>query len=419
MIHRALLATFAILVSGLALAQEGPPTRGGAAPATPLTPSAAQPAPIKKYYEELRKQIGKTTAKTKEQPSAARKAEKGGAVGATRDLLWEEDLPAWQARQKAAVGPKKLEAGISDVHVVQPGDTLWELSSRYMNSPWLWPRVWSYNPQITNPHWIYPGQVIRFAPRRKPQAKKATPQPRIAPVVKRFEPAQEGVKIFRHTSFISRKLLERLGRIENSQKDSLLFSRFDEVYARFRQPTSVRVGDRFIAARVGRKVEHPVTGKEMGYLVHLNGELKVKTTGSNRRFFTAVVGQTWRPVERGNVLLPWEKLRVPLDRETNTVNLRAYIIAAVEETLLGQYQLAFIDRGSRHGVKVGNMFSVVRRGDGALRLEQYEDKLKRIPVEEVAQIIVLSVRRGTCTGVVRRGKLEVAVGDKVLMRRGE
>src|SRR4030042_2008264 len=47
-------------------------------------------------------------------------------------------------------------------HIVITGDTLWDISARYKNNPWYWPRIWSYNPQISNPHWIYPGQRIRF-----------------------------------------------------------------------------------------------------------------------------------------------------------------------------------------------------------------------------------------------------------------
>ena len=45
-------------------------------------------------------------------------------------------------------------------HPVKEGDTLWDLSDRYLESPYEWPRLWSYNPEITNPHWIYPGQVF-------------------------------------------------------------------------------------------------------------------------------------------------------------------------------------------------------------------------------------------------------------------
>lgn len=51
---------------------------------------------------------------------------------------------------------------VPPIHVVKKGDTLWDLSGRYYGNPWKWPKVWSYNPQIMNPHWIYPGDQIRM-----------------------------------------------------------------------------------------------------------------------------------------------------------------------------------------------------------------------------------------------------------------
>src|SRR3954454_11797594 len=50
----------------------------------------------------------------------------------------------------------------AQTHSVVSGDTLWDLSNRYYRSSWEWPRLWSYNPEITNPHWIYPGHVLRL-----------------------------------------------------------------------------------------------------------------------------------------------------------------------------------------------------------------------------------------------------------------
>ena len=45
---------------------------------------------------------------------------------------------------------------------VEDGDTLWLISQEFFNDPWLWPNLWALNPHITNPHWIYPGDIIRL-----------------------------------------------------------------------------------------------------------------------------------------------------------------------------------------------------------------------------------------------------------------
>src|SRR5215207_3638832 len=58
------------------------------------------------------------------------------------------------------VAAVELRADHPDTYTVQRGDTLWDIASRFLGEPWLWPEIWQANPQVENPHLIYPGDVL-------------------------------------------------------------------------------------------------------------------------------------------------------------------------------------------------------------------------------------------------------------------
>ena len=75
--------------------------------------------------------------------------------------LWAA-APVLHAQSSGNLGAY-LRPDHPQVYVVQRGDTLWDISGRFLTEPWLWPELWRYNSQIENPHLIYPGDRIRFA----------------------------------------------------------------------------------------------------------------------------------------------------------------------------------------------------------------------------------------------------------------
>src|SRR5438105_6182050 len=73
--------------------------------------------------------------------------------------------------------------GTPDEYTIQKGDTLWDLSQKFLSNPWYWPKIWSLNPSIENPHWIYPGNKLRIIPGEGGAQ---------APAQVQAEPAKEG-----------------------------------------------------------------------------------------------------------------------------------------------------------------------------------------------------------------------------------
>ena len=66
----------------------------------------------------------------------------------------------------AAEGDKTVEYETGFYYTVQKGDTLWDLSQKFSDTPWQWPELWKENQEISNPHRIYPGERIRLYRRR-------------------------------------------------------------------------------------------------------------------------------------------------------------------------------------------------------------------------------------------------------------
>jgi len=69
------------------------------------------------------------------------------------------------AQEEGRDEPVKLESGL--YYTVEKGDTLWDLSEHFYDSPWIWPDLWEKNQEIANPHWIFPGERVRIYSREE------------------------------------------------------------------------------------------------------------------------------------------------------------------------------------------------------------------------------------------------------------
>ena len=83
-------------------------------------------------------------------------------------LMFAEEVPPASAEEVPVPDFINLDNvdlnSAPETYEVAPGDTLWDISEKELKSPWYWPKVWSLNPQIQNPHRIYPGDKISFRP---------------------------------------------------------------------------------------------------------------------------------------------------------------------------------------------------------------------------------------------------------------
>jgi hypothetical protein len=348
-----------------------------------------------------------------------------------------------------------------DTYTVRPGDTLWDLSGRFLNNPWYWPKVWSFNPDIANPHWIEPGNLLRFypsveeaptrvesvaaggapgttaeepadveAPRELESLSRADMKAPV-PVEDRDEVAVVGpYKIgyvvpksimARRDSFVTPSQLQESGSIVAAFEEKLMLSTSDRAYARFKGEPPSRLGETYVVYETVRKIHHPLSGDLLGYQTRILGNATV--VARDPKAVTLVIGQTLEPIERGALLGPWtEKLLRPVQPRPATKDLDGRIVGTRLEvvTQIAEQSVVFLDRGKADGVEEGNVFKVLRSGD-PYGLPLTRDRLAppndpRLPAEVLGELMVIDVKETTSTALVVRSRRELLIGDLVTMR---
>jgi hypothetical protein len=309
-------------------------------------------------------------------------------------------------------------------YTVKTGDTLWDISGTYLQSPWFWPKLWSYNPQIANPHWIYPGNDIHFytgggAQVTNPEAPAATL------VVQEEEVTLQGkigytppnVLLLPVEGFITPRELAEAGKITGAIGPKNLLTSLDIVYLQF-ESLKPKPGDEFVVFRTVREVYHPVTGELVGYLTLLRGTVRI--TKGGEPMYTGELGKSFNTIERGDLVGPYgERFLRNVARKDADRNLDGYIIASFVPNLmnLGQDSMVFIDRGRRDGVQEGNEFSVEVRRDG-LTFDYEERWMPQYPIETIGKVIIVDAKETASEALVINSAREVQVGDHVQMFAG-
>jgi LysM domain-containing protein len=354
--------------------------------------------------------------------------------------------------EPAASAPGSASA---ERYTVKAGDTLWDLSGRYLNNPWYWPKVWSYNPEITNPHFIFPGSVLRFypgaeqAPARVEQVQGVASAP--APLEGDLEAPQElddfsradmkkpqeigdadDVAVVgpykvgyvppkglyaRRDSFVTKGELERSGTITAAFEEKLLLSLHDRAYAKFARAGQVKPGEIYVLYKTDRAVRHPVTGELFGYKSTIIGSARVVATDATA--VTVEIAQAFDPIERGTLIGPWhDKIVKQVQRRPNQVGMDGFIIAAQQDLVseIGEHHVVFLDKGRQDGVEEGNVFTVIRSGDPYGREMNDIQRDPNLPREEVGTLLVIDAQASSSSALVVKSLRELYVGDKVVMK---
>jgi hypothetical protein len=307
-----------------------------------------------------------------------------------------------------------------DEYQVKKGDTLWDLCGRYMGDPWAWPRVWAMNPSITNPHWIFPGDRLRFggsAAKAVPAAAKAK-GPRLS-ITRAGAPVPRSL-LLRTNGFVTTKELAGSSKITGSREEKELLSIHDQLYIEFPQDKPLKVGERYTIYKPLYSIKHPVKGGSVGSVVEIVGEVQIEQI-TQGRIARGTIIDAIGPIERGHRVGSLVRQLRAVDRRPNKVQLDAYLLGMIRGgTMIGATELVFIDKGRKDQVEEGNLFYVIRRGDGNRPIMERigADQDPRFPKEVIAEIVVVELRDETSVGWVTRSSKEIKLGDRLEMRKG-
>jgi len=342
---------------------------------------------------------------------------------------------------------------VPDIHLVRRGDTLWDLCNRYYQNPWAWPKVWGYNPQIANPHWIYPGDQLRLtnaaagaglraqslAPRQTSTLGSGTG------LINRRSQFAAGTVFLRDQGYIGDPKRDVWGELIGSDEEQMMLAEGNHVVLALRPGVKVVKGQELTVFNSVRQPQH-VAGarKPPGEIVAIRGTVKVIDFNPDTRMARAMLTESVDVVERGASVGPVGRRFdvVPPLKTSAKVSTRV-LTSIYPNVYIARDQIAFLDKGSEDGLLQGSRLFVLRRGDSWRASLTTASKMTtrrmlinspeeagaeetpikgdndKFPDDTVAELRVLRTEKYSSIALVVESKREVVSGDLAVSRPGE
>jgi hypothetical protein len=325
------------------------------------------------------------------------------------------------------------------MYLVKPGDTLSKIAAEAFGQRLMWPKLWSLNPQIQNPHWIYPGdQIVLDA-----GASSGRAASRVlgsgAPLGKPQVVHQEAV-FLRELGYIDDPAEGVLGEVVGAREEVQLITQNQHVYLELRPKVDVQEGQELTVFTVYRdppKVQG--ARRPPGQLVGILGTVQVEYFNAKTRVARARVVEGVDVIERGAKVGMLDRTHLIVAPEAATKNVAARILTSMyPNVFMGRNDVVFIDRGTDDGLTNGNRLFVIRRGDtwrrtlsntstdaaSTLNLNSDESVLispvplhgdeNDFPEEIVGELRVVKAHKFSSLAVVVSASVELKPGDKAL-----
>jgi hypothetical protein len=317
-------------------------------------------------------------------------------------------------------------------YIIQRGDTLWDLSNKWLGDPHLWPQVWDQNRYVLDSHWIYPGDPVAV-----PGKPNVVPPEGPAPTAEAPPPAGEQpeetaaaappAETETHPTTPTTPAMIQLADehdlycsgwvdskhepstlfVEGSELEKIMQATGDVVFLNQGRNQGIAAGAEYLVVRPDHKVVHPATNEPLGTYIQRMGHVRVLCAQENTA--TAVILGACEGLRNGDELLPWKEMPSPMlerippvDRCMEPSGLaQGWVVDGGADELhsVGGGNVVATDLGDTAGIRPGSLLTIFRdNGD--------------LPRLILGQAVVLTVDGGTSTVKVLHSSREVKCGDR-------
>lgn len=308
---------------------------------------------------------------------------------------------------------------VPEKYTVKKGDTLWDISDLYLRDPWLWPEIWYANPQIANPHLIYPGDIIsmvyidgrpRLMLEKRDRRVKLSPEVKVVPESEAIPALPLDIinSFLTRNRIVTQEEVDRAPYVVAGYEKKLLSGSGDTFYARGQFDETPTYG----LYRVGEPYLDPVTQEILGIRAQDVGSAKVQRVADD--IATMLATRSLEEVRIGERLLPHE------ERPLNSIFYPSAPDSTVEGeimaveggiTQVGHLDVVSINRGEREGLEAGNILAIFKRGE---EVTDYIAKEKiNLPNEQAGLLMIFRAFEKMSYGLVIKAERPLAVNDIV------
>ncbi|MCG6967915.1 MAG: LysM peptidoglycan-binding domain-containing protein [Chromatiaceae bacterium] len=313
-----------------------------------------------------------------------------------------------------------LRANHPDHYTVVKGDTLWDIAGRFLQEPWRWPEIWYVNPQIANPHLIYPGDQLELVYiDGKPQLRMSRGPLKLSPSVRAtpWDGAIPTIPVDAIGPFLTRPYV-----LDQSQIDAaphIVAFADEHIIGGAGQKAYVRQIDeveplKYEIVRPGGPYKDADTGEVLGYEALYIGTSELQRTGDPATVF---INSTELEAVIGDRLIPAgeERATANFTPHAPAGEVRGSIISVFNGVnQIGQYNVVVLDRGAADGLDSGTVLRVDQRGETVRDVVTPDPRdTVTLPDEEAGLLMVFRTFDRVSFGLVMHASRVIHVNDRV------